>query len=133
MDGCPFCVTSGELDGAVLARNAHCLLVRFEDPVLESWLMVLPIRHAETPFDLSAEEWAATREMLAEARRVLDAEGPDGYAVGWNVHPVGGQSIPHAHLHVIGRYADEPLAGKGIRHHLKHPSNRRRSASDVAL
>jgi diadenosine tetraphosphate (Ap4A) HIT family hydrolase len=125
LDGCPFCEASGEVAEAIVARNEHCLLVRFEDPVLESWLMILPVRHAETPFDLTAEEWAATRELLGEAKRVLAPERPDGYSVGWNVHPVGGQSIPHAHLHVIGRYADEPLAGQGIRHALRQPANRR--------
>jgi histidine triad (HIT) family protein len=128
MDGCPFCESTGTLRDDIVARNEHCLLVRGTDPVLRSSMMVLPVRHAETPFDLTAEEWGATREMLAEARRVLEADGPDGYSVGWNVHPVGGQSVPHAHLHVIGRFADEPLAGKGIRHALKQPSNRRRTA-----
>jgi diadenosine tetraphosphate (Ap4A) HIT family hydrolase len=125
MERCRFCEANGKLGEAILARNAHCLLVRFEDPVLESWIMVVPIRHAETPFDLTAEEWAATREMLDEARKCLEADRPDGYTVGWNVNPIGGQTIPHAHLHVIGRFADEPLAGKGLRHALKQPQNRR--------
>jgi diadenosine tetraphosphate (Ap4A) HIT family hydrolase len=31
----------------------------------------------------------------------------------------------YAHLHVIPRYADEPLAGKGIRYWLKQPANKR--------
>jgi hypothetical protein len=31
----------------------------------------------------------------------------------------------HAHLHVIPRFADEPLAGRGIRYALKQPTNRR--------
>ncbi|MGO4194326.1 hypothetical protein AB4Z13_03050 [Rhizobium sp. YAF28] len=38
---------------------------------------------------------------------------------------VAGQTVQHAHLHVIGRFADEPLAGHGIRHHLKQANNRR--------
>ena len=62
---------------------------------------------------------------LSEAKRVMAHARPDGYTVGWNVHPVGGQTVPHAHLHVIGRFADEPLAGKGLRHALKQPENRR--------
>lgn len=125
MEGCRFCEENGAFGDALVARNEHCLLVQFDDPVLESWLMVLPIRHAETPFDLTEEEWAATRDLLVEAKRVLAPGKPDGYTVGWNVHPVGGQTIPHAHLHVIGRFADEPLAGKGLRHALKQPENRR--------
>lgn len=125
MDDCRFCEANGTLAGAIVARNDLCLLVRFDDPVLESWLMVLPIRHVGTPFDLTGEEWAATREMLAEAHRLMAADVPNGYTIGWNVHPVGGQTVPHAHLHVIGRFADEPLAGKGLRHALKQPANRR--------
>lgn len=132
---CRFCEESGYLDEAVVARNRHALLVRFDDPVLESWLMILPVRHVETPFELSPEEWAATRELLAEARTVIDRDGAEGYTIGWNVGVVAGQTIPHAHLHVIGRYADEPLAGKGLRHHLKQPENRRavRSGGDGGL
>ena len=40
---------------------------------------------------------------------------PDGYNVGWNCGAVGGQSLMHAHLHVMPRFRQEPLAGQGIR------------------
>ena len=82
MERCRFCEANGKIGDAIIARNDHCLLVRFEDAVLESWLMILPIRHAETPFDLTAEEWAATRELLVEAKRVMAHARPDGYTVG---------------------------------------------------
>jgi ligand-binding SRPBCC domain-containing protein len=36
---------------------------------------------------------------------------------------IGRQEVFHAHLHVIPRYVDEPLAGKGIRYWLKQPDN----------
>lgn len=39
----------------------------------------------------------------------------------------GGQSIHHAHLHVVPRFRDEPLAGKGIRPWLKSEANLRPS------
>ncbi len=91
MEGCRFCEANGALVDAVVARNDHCLLVRFDDPVLDSWMMVLPIRHAETPFDLTAEEWAATRALLSEAQQQLAVDHPDGYTIGRNVHSVGGR------------------------------------------
>jgi diadenosine tetraphosphate (Ap4A) HIT family hydrolase len=53
---------------------------------------------------------------------------PQGYNIGWNVGSVGGQEIFHAHLHIIPRYEDEPLAGKGIRYWLKQPQNKRRAS-----
>jgi diadenosine tetraphosphate (Ap4A) HIT family hydrolase len=126
---CPFCLANGLLDGAVLDQDDLCYLVVTGDPVLEASLMVIPHRHVPTPFELTEDEWRSTWYLLARAKRLLDAGQPDGYSIGWNVGEVGGQSIPHAHLHVIGRFADEPLAGQGIRHALKQESNRRPGAA----
>ncbi len=125
MNDCPFCLSNNVLDGEVLAHDDRCYLVRHVDPVLRSSVMIIPLRHVASPFELAHDEWLSTHQLLAEAKRILDLDGPDGYSIGWNVHPVAGQSIPHAHLHVIGRFADEPLAGQGIRHALKQESNRR--------
>ena len=51
---------------------------------------------------------------------------PDGYNVGWNCGAIAGESIAHAHLHVLHvmpRFRQEPLAGKGIRALLKSHAN----------
>ncbi len=122
---CPFCPTNPSLKEDVLSRNEDSLLIRSSDPILRCSLMIIPIRHVSTPFELTPDEWLSTYELLAKAKQLLDTQRPDGYSIGWNVHPVGGQSVPHVHLHVIGRFADEPLAGQGIRHALKQPLNRR--------
>ena len=50
------------------------------------------------------------------ARGPDDEAEPDGYTIGWNVGAAGGQEVMHAHLHVVARFADEPL---------KQPHNRR--------
>ena len=88
--------------------------------------MIIPKSHAESPFELSEEEIAATFTLLKEAKIILDEKyNPDGYNVGWNCGKVAGQEVFHAHLHVILRFKDEPLSGKGIRHWLKQENNRR--------
>ncbi|MDQ3655174.1 MAG: HIT domain-containing protein [Chloroflexota bacterium] len=125
MIDCPFCLSNNLLRGDVLAENQFCSLIETGDPVLRSSVMIIPLRHVASPFDLTSDEWIALHDLMAQAKPILDRDGPHGYSVGWNVHPVAGQSIPHAHLHVIGRFADEPLAGQGIRHALKQESNRR--------
>ncbi len=127
---CPFCLPL--LDPAEIALgNAHCLFLRGDEPVLVGSGMIIPRAHRETVFDLTPAEWAATFALLQAAKALLDAQyKPAGYNVGWNTGAVGGQTVFHAHLHVIPRYPDEPLAGKGIRHWLKQESNRRPDPGD---
>ena len=120
---CPFC----SLDPAeIVLDGEHCLFVETRDPVLAHSGMIVPRAHRETVFDLTADEWTETYALLQRARALLDRScQPDGYNVGWNSGAVGGQEVFHAHLHVIPRFADEPLAGKGIRYAIKQPENRR--------
>ena len=66
---------------------------RWQDALKHSGIIV-PVRHAETVFDLTADEVAATFRMLAQAKDWLDREhAPDGYNVGWNSGAVAGQQV----------------------------------------
>src|ERR687895_357788 len=87
--------------------------------------IIIPLEHRETVFDLTEQELLATFRLLTRVREWMDARfAPDGYNVGWNCGRVGGQEIFHAHMHVIPRFRQEPLAGQGIRSHLKSDANR---------
>ena len=90
--------------------------------------VIIPKSQASSPFELSEKEWQDTKQLLATLKNYIDETyHPDGYNVGWNVGDVAGQHVAHAHLHVIPRFADEPLAGKGLRHFFKQDSNIRPS------
>lgn len=108
-----------EIDNDPVFENNTAVAVRAEglkDDVLKGSYVIIPKSQVETPFDLSEEEWNDTFLLLKEVKIYLDKKyKPDGYNVGWNVGKVGGQNVAHAHLHVLPRYKDEPLAGKGIR------------------
>lgn len=113
------------LDDAGLRRNSFvlenelCLYSQnpqFSDGLLGSGIIVTRAPRA-TLFDLTPEEWAATYSLLHEVKAHLDRiYRPDGYTVGWNVHPAGGQHIPQVHLHVIPRFETDLYAGCGIRY-----------------
>ena len=123
---CPFCDPEDNSRQYVVLENEHCEFRQEPQEVLVGSGIIIPKAHRETVFDLTEEEWAATFSLLKRAKTMLDAKyRPDGYNVGWNNGSVAGQEIFHVHLHVIPRYADEPLAGKGIRHWLKQPVNKR--------
>ena len=105
--------------------SKHCFAIWAYEPP-EGGVLICPRRHRETVFDLTPQEWTETFSLLNRAKEFIDARvAPDGYNVGWNVLPAGGQSIPHAHLWIVPRWSDEPYAGRGIRSWIKRPANRR--------
>jgi len=119
---CPFCLLAEE---EVVRRDGPCFAMWTGGNPIGS-AMVLPIAHRAAPWDLTSEEWSATQRLLTALMQDIEiAHHPDGWNVGWNVMPTGGQSIPHAHCHLVPRYADEPYAGRGIRWWVKRQGNRR--------
>ncbi|ASW54540.1 HIT family protein [Plantactinospora sp. KBS50] len=119
---CPFCLPA--VASLIVLENDSCYAIWTEEVPVGS-AMVLPRAHRRTVFELTQAEWAATRDLLTELRAMIGrAHRPDGWNVGWNVDPVGGQSVLHAHCHLVPRYREEPLAGRGIRAWLKDPGNR---------
>ena len=86
----------------------------------------MPKAHRETPFDMTDDEWVSTRRLLRQLRDEVEATvAPEGWNVGWNVGGVGGQTVGHAHCHLVPRVEDELYAGRGIRWWFKQPENRR--------
>ena len=127
MEDCLFCDYENNPKQKVLFENAFCVcLDNYFEEVLVDSCVIIPRAHKVTVFDLSHEEWEATKQLIDKTKRYLDEKyKPDGYNVGWNCGSVGGQCIFHAHLHIIPRYADEPRAGAGIRYWIKQKENMR--------
>lgn len=122
---CPFCVPNDILRCNVLYEDDLWYITDMEDGELKHGYMMITKRHIQTPFDISEAEWGQLRELLKRCKVLLDKYVPDGYNLGWNINPVGGQNVDHAHLHLFGRFADEPLAHKGLRYAFKQPGNKR--------
>ena len=90
--------------------------------------VIIPKSEVGSPFELSDKEWADSKALMKELKNYLDNKyHPDGYNIGWNVGKAAGQEVSHAHMHIIPRYSDEPLAGKGIRYWFKQVDNIRES------
>ena len=124
---CSFCRLNEDPDRKIVLRDHAVVFLQNEKAqgALRGSGVIIPVRHAETVFDLTAEEVAATFALLTRVKQWMDERHhPDGYNVGWNCWEVGGQLEMHAHMHVIPRFRQEPYAGRGIRWWLKQPANR---------
>ncbi len=128
---CVFCDLTQLRAADVCIENAFCLYASTRDPrdppdVLPGCGVIIPIAHRPSPFDFTPEEWTATHELLVKAKAAQDERlAPDGYTLIWNCGSEIGQPPLHAHLHVIPRFDDEPLADQGGRSAIKVPENRR--------
>jgi diadenosine tetraphosphate (Ap4A) HIT family hydrolase len=112
---CPFC----ELLGAEAAERCSGSAVALPDgfPVSVGHTLVLPVRHVRDFFALSAEEQADVWRLVAEVRFDLERRlSPDGFNVGLNAGRAAGQTVEHAHVHVIPRFVgDVPDPRGGVR------------------
>lgn len=73
-------------------------------PVSLGHSLVVPVRHIASLFDLPADEIAAVWAEVARVREQLSAEfGVSAFNIGMNDGLAAGQTVPHAHVHVIPR------------------------------
>jgi diadenosine tetraphosphate (Ap4A) HIT family hydrolase len=127
MTECVFCNHDALRSAEVVFETDHCMYASTRDPrdppdVLPGCGIIVTFAHKPSPFDFSPDEWADVRELLLQAKGAWDERlAPDGYLLAWNAFP----DVPHAHLHVIPRFDDEPRAEEGARSAIKVAGNRR--------
>ena len=98
---------------------ANDFAIAFPDgfPVSDGHTLIVPRRHLSSLWDLSAGELQAIWDLVSEVRALLSSKhSPDGFNIGVNDGEAAGQTIDHAHLHIIPRYTgDVPDPRGGIR------------------
>ena len=112
MPTCPFCTFP---DARVVLRNDSAIALADGYPVSEGHTLVVPIRHVASLYELEAQAVAEVWELVGDVRRMLAARHePAGFNIGLNEGEAAGQTVDHAHVHVIPRYegdVDDPRGG----------------------
>ena len=78
---------------------------------------MVPRTHVVSIFDLPPAVQSDLWDLVRQAREMMaDSACPDGFTVGVNDGEAAGQTVPHAHIHVIPRFTgDVPDPRGGIR------------------
>jgi len=102
--GCLFCELPAD-KFQVVDANDLCLTLSDSYPVTEGHCLIIPRRHAETYFDMNTAEIEAATGLLHRARSNIQGEDPkvSGCNIGMNSGKSAGQSVFHAHIHLIPR------------------------------
>jgi ATP adenylyltransferase len=101
--GCVFCALEG--NGRVLLENELALCIADAYPVTPGHSLVIPRRHVADGLVLHQPEWNAAVELLKLRREQLSAADAtiSGLNVGLNSGEAAGQTVFHAHWHLIPR------------------------------
>ena len=111
MNECVFCKVKKE---DYLFENDLAFAIEDGMPASKGHCLVIPKRHARTYFDLTNEEISAMFDLSKQVKEYIDhLYHPDGYNVGFNIEESGGQSVWHAHLHVLPRYKGDVKHPRG--------------------
>jgi len=101
---CPFCDI--KKDGSrVLSEDSSFFVMRDGYPVTEGHTLIIPNKHIPDAFDLDGYELMELHKILAEQRLSLVKEDNTitGFNVGFNSGVDAGQTVDHAHIHLIPR------------------------------
>jgi diadenosine tetraphosphate (Ap4A) HIT family hydrolase len=110
------CVFCARLVAAHLVAE-NDLAVAFVDafPVSPGHCLIVPRRHESNFLELTSDEQVAAWNLVSLVMRHVEVDrAPDGYNIGVNIGDAAGQTVAHAHLHVIPRYrgdVDDPRGG----------------------
>jgi diadenosine tetraphosphate (Ap4A) HIT family hydrolase len=111
MSTCPFCARIASGVDTVTLRTA----VAFPDayPVAAGHMLVVPATHKPSLLEVNAnvlqDLWALAIRLASE----MQGNGADGVNIGANIGPAAGQTIMHAHLHVIPRATGDVADPRG--------------------
>lgn len=113
MTTCPFC----EPDRPALAENAHAFALYDKFPASPGHALVIPRTHVESLFDLATEAYEACFLLIRELRAIVQEQfRPAAFNIGVNCGVTAGQTVAHAHIHLIPRYVgDSPNPRGGVR------------------
>jgi ATP adenylyltransferase len=102
-EGCVFCALEGS--SRMLLENELALCIADAYTVSEGLSLVIPRRHVADGLDLHQPEWNAVVELLKLRREQLRAQEAaiSGWNAGLNSGEAAGQTVSHAHWHLIPR------------------------------
>ncbi len=113
---CLFC--SEKIKALAVAKVGSVFAIRDKSPVTPGHTLIIPFRHTKDYFTMTGEEHRDAETLLHMLRDDLCREDPSitGFNVGANCGRSAGQSVLHAHMHLIPRRdGDTSKPGGGIR------------------
>ncbi len=110
---CPFCQAGRSKEIVVEYGSVFATLDKH--PVTQGHHLVITKRHIGDYFGMSFNEKRDAESLLSLLRKQIVADDPSvtGFNVGMNCGETAGQTVMHAHIHLIPRRAGDVEAPRG--------------------
>jgi histidine triad (HIT) family protein len=100
---CIFCkIIEGEIPADIVLRNEN--VVAFNDliPQAPTHVLLIPTLHTENAVGIARNSATMTADLFLAADQIAKERGLEGYRTVFNTGEAAGQSVFHAHLHLLG-------------------------------
>ena len=102
---CLFCrIVAGDIPATVVRRTDRIVAFRDIDPKAPTHILVIPTPHLADAAEVAAHDPALLGELVAVAADLAaeDHIAGSGYRLVLNTGKDGGQTVFHAHVHLLG-------------------------------
>ncbi|MCH0565426.1 MULTISPECIES: histidine triad nucleotide-binding protein [unclassified Streptomyces] len=102
-DDCLFCkIVAGTIPATIVRETETTVAFRDINPQAPTHVLVIPKAHYRNAAELAAHAPELAADVLRESGSVADEDKLDSYRVVFNTGSGAGQTVWHAHAHVLG-------------------------------
>ena len=100
---CIFCkIIIGEIEADVVLRNENVVAFNDLNPQAPTHVLLVPTLHTENAAGVARNSATITAALFLAADEIATQRGLSGYRTVFNTGETAGQSVFHAHLHLLG-------------------------------
>ncbi|WP_027966196.1 histidine triad nucleotide-binding protein [Halomonas halocynthiae] len=102
---CLFCkIINREIPADIVFEDEHVLAFHDIDPKAPTHILIIPKKHISTLNDIEERDLEVVGRLQYTAAQLARQQGfaDDGYRVVMNCNEMGGQTVYHIHMHLMG-------------------------------
>ena len=100
---CIFCkIIEGEIPAEIVYRDENVVAFNDLNPQAPTHVLLIPTLHVENAADLAEASSVVTAALLKAAKKIASERHLPGYRTVFNTGAAVGQSVFHAHMHLLG-------------------------------
>ena len=102
---CLFCkIINRDIPADIVFEDEHVLAFNDINPQAPTHQLIIPKKHISTLNDIASDDLALVGRLQHTAAQLAKQQGfaEDGYRVVMNCNEMGGQTVYHNHMHLMG-------------------------------